>query len=76
MFDLAHKHADGEDFINASNGIYKLHRANKTDPSSSVKKTRKCRGEFVANTKKHGSKKQKQGHGNRGKFDEIMNSPC
>jgi hypothetical protein len=77
MFDLAHEHADGgEDYLNASNGKYKSHLVDKTDQSSSAKKDRKRRGEFVANTEKRGGNKQKKGHGNYGKFDEIMNKPC
>jgi hypothetical protein len=74
MFNLSHKHTNGEAYFNSSNGKYKSHLVDKMDQSSSAKKDRKHRGEFVDNTEKRGGNKQNQGSGNRGKFDEIMNA--
>lgn len=76
MFELTHEHADSEDCLNASNGKYKSRNTDKADPSSFGKKDRKRRGEFVANTEKRGSNKQREGQNNRGKFNKIMNNPC
>lgn len=76
MLNLAHEHVDGEYCLNASNGEYQSCLINKMEQSSSAKNDCKRRGEFVASIEKRDGNKQKQGHENHGKFDEIMNKSC
>lgn len=57
IFGLAHEHADGEDYLNTSNGKYKSRLTDKLGQSSPTRKDRKHRGKFVASVEKRDGSK-------------------